>query len=169
LRQAEVFESIFMLHSEALIRVYKSAYIGFSEIFGGLLRGNGVLCRGAEVREMTNNCKPPFECVLARFPSFAFLRFLFIFLSIASQSAPSIFIRHTMSTGSTQAQPIIAFLQEQRVVPDLLPAVPETLEGELVVQYPTHSVTYVPPISNKKGVSLMMMTGIGRGNTWRGV
>lgn len=61
-----------------------------------------------------------------------------------------------MSTGSTQAQPIIAFLKEHRIVPDLVPEVPGTLRGELVVVYPTHVVTYVP-LRSERDMEMMMM------------
>lgn len=46
-----------------------------------------------------------------------------------------------MSTGSTQAQPIIEVLKEQRVIPDVLPAPPD-LQGQLIIAYPTHAVQY---------------------------
>lgn len=48
-----------------------------------------------------------------------------------------------MSIGSTQSQAIADVLQQQRVVPDLLPAVPDTLQGHLIIAYPTHIVQYV--------------------------
>ena len=48
----------------------------------------------------------------------------------------------SMSTGSTQAQPIIEVLKELHVIPDVLPSAPD-LQGHLIIAYPTHTVQYV--------------------------
>jgi hypothetical protein len=122
---------------------YKWAYIGFWFSFGDF-RGE-MDC--PEVREMTQqpHSHRPFLSFLC-FPFLSFRSFLsYPFFSLQSlPSSPSPTNKtNKMSTGTTQAQPIIAFLHEQRVVPDLFESVPGTLEGELVVAYPTHSVTYV--------------------------
>ncbi|GHJ90296.1 hypothetical protein NliqN6_6698 [Naganishia liquefaciens] len=44
-----------------------------------------------------------------------------------------------MSTGATQAQPIIEVLKELHVIPDVLPSAPD-LQGHLTIAYPTHTV-----------------------------
>lgn len=47
-----------------------------------------------------------------------------------------------MSTGSTQSQAILELLQKDSIIPDVLPAAPN-LQGELIIAYPTHTISYV--------------------------
>lgn len=70
-----------------------------------------------------------------------------------------------MSTGSTQAQPIIEVLKEQRVIPDVLPSAPD-LQGQLIIAYPTHAVQYVHLFGPESVADTPSLLGLG--SMWRG-